>query len=253
LGYRELAAQLRGGIERGDFPPGATLPKQSDLAEQFGVNIKTVRNAVGVLEAEGLVTPVRRRGTVVRERPPMRRLGADRYAKSKWKFGDSPAFIADREASGQPWRRDEQTQTVALVQPPARAAEVLAVDPTGQVYARARLVRQDGKPTTMLTSYYRVQDVEGTPLVDPTPGPAGRGGGFAVLTLQGLEPHEVTETFYARMPTPDEAEVMELPAGEPLMILERITRTEDGYPVEYAQGAYAASRFSWSYTFDMPD
>lgn len=253
LGYREVAAELRAGIGRGDFPPGSTLPRQADVAVQYGVNIKTVRNAVGLLEAEGLVTPVRRRGTVVRERPPMRRLGAERYAKSKWKYGDSPAFVADREASGQPYERGDQTQTVELVTPPTRAVEVLDVDPDGQVYARARIVRQDGKPTTLLTSYYRVEDVQDTPLVDPSPGPAGQGGGFAVLTLQGLEPHTVTETFYARMPTPDEARTMELPAGEPLMMLERIIRTKEGYAVEYAEGAYAASRFSWSYTFDMPD
>src|SRR6476469_4006285 len=125
IGYRDLAAQLRGGIERGDYTPGSTLPKQDDLAAEFGVNVKTVRNAVALLEAEGLVTPVRRRGTIVRERPPMRRLGADRYAKSKWKFGDSPAFIADREASGESWQRTDQTQTVELVPAPARAAEVL--------------------------------------------------------------------------------------------------------------------------------
>lgn len=129
LGYRELAELLRSGIENGEFPPGSTLPKQTDLAAHHGVNIKTVRNAVAVLEAEGLVTPVRRRGTVVRERPPMRRLGVDRYAKSKWKYGNQPAFIADREASGQPWNRDDQTQTVDLVTPPARAAEVLDVPP----------------------------------------------------------------------------------------------------------------------------
>lgn len=253
LGYRQLAAELRVGIESGRFAPGATLPRQADLADQYGVNIQTVRSAVGLLESEGLVTPVRRRGTVVRERPPMRRLGAERYAKSKWKYGESPAFIADREASGQPWKRDDQTQTVELVTPPARAAEVLGVDPESRVYARARIVRQDGKPTTMLTSYYRPQDVEGTPLVDPAPGTAGAGGGFAVLTMQGLEPHEVTETFLARMPTADELALMELPGGEPVMQLERIVRTKDGYPVEYAIGAYAASRFSWSYTFEMPD
>ena len=253
IGYRELAAQLRAGIERGDYAPGSTLPKQADMAEQFDVNVKTVRMAVALLEAEGLVTPVRRRGTVVRERPPMRRLGIDRYSKSKWKFGDSVAFIADREASGQPWQRTDQTQTVELITPPARAAEVLGVDPEGHVYARARVVRLQGKPTHALTSFYRVEDVDGTPLVDPTPGPAGRGGGFAVLTLQGLEPHQVTETFHARMPTPDEMATLELPAGEPVMILERITRTKDGYAVEYATGVHAASRFSWTYTFDMPD
>lgn len=253
LGYRELAAELRAAIERGEHAPGTTLPKQGDLAEQYAVNIKTVRAAVSLLEAEGLVTPVRRRGTVVRERPPVRRLGVERYAKSKWKFGDSVAFIADREASGLPWKRDDQTQSVELVTPPARAAEVLGVDPAGQVYARFRTVRLEGQPTHTLTSYYRVEDVQGTPLVDPEPGPAGRGGGFAVLTLQGLEPHEVTETFYARMPTPEEAATLELPAGEPVMILERIVRTKDGYPVEYAAGVNAASRFAWTYTFDMPE
>lgn len=253
LGYRDLAAQLRGGIERGDYAPGTTLPKQADLAEEFGVNVKTIRNAVALLEAEGLVTPVRRRGTVVRERPPMRRLGAERYSKSKWKFGNSVAFIADREASGETWERTDQTQTVALVTAPPRAVEILGVEPNSQVYARARLVKLHGKPTHTLTSYYRPKDVEGTPIVDPTPGPAGRGGGFAVLTLQGLEPHEVTETFHARMPTPDEMTTLQLPAGEPVMILERVTRTKDGHAVEYATGVHAASRFSWTYTYDMPD
>lgn len=253
MGYRDLAARLRGEIESGDYAPGSTLPKQADLAEQFGVNVKTVRNAVALLEAEGLVTPVRRRGTVVRQRPPMRRLGTSRYSKSKWKYGDSVAFIADREASGLPYERTDQTQTVQLGPPPPAAAEVLGIDPGGQVYSRARVVRLEGKPTHMLTSYYRPQDVEGTPLVDETPGPAGRGGGFAVLTLQGLEPHEVTETFHARMPTPEEMATLELPAGEPVMILERVTRTKDGYAVEYATGVHAASRFSWTYTFDMPD
>src|SRR5690606_40983923 len=66
------------------------------ISRDYAVNIKTVRNAVALLESEGLVTPVRRRGTVVRSRPPMRRLGMERYAKSNWKFGDRVAFVADR-------------------------------------------------------------------------------------------------------------------------------------------------------------
>lgn len=253
LGYRELASELRVAIERGEHARGATLPKQADLAERFGVNIKTVRAAVSLLESEGLVTPVRRRGTVVREQPPMRRLGIDRYAKSRWKFGNSGPVAADREASGLEWKQGDQTQTVALVMPSARVADVLGVDPAVKVYARARTVRLDNRPTHTLTSYYRVEDVEGTPLVRSTSGLAGRGGGFAVLTLRGLEPHQVTETVSARMPTPDETKTLELPAGEPVMILERIVRTKEGRPVEYATGVHAASRFAWTYTFDMPD
>ena len=96
-GYRKVAEALRSGIERGEYAPDTTLPKQNDIASSFGVNVGTVRKAVALLEAEGLVTPVRRRGTVVRPRPPMRRLGIDRYAKSNWKFSGLVAFAADRE------------------------------------------------------------------------------------------------------------------------------------------------------------
>ena len=252
-GYRELAAHLRDAILSGEYAEGSTLPKQSELAEHFAVNVKTVRSAVAVLASEGLVTPVRRRGTVVRKRPTMRRLGAERYAKSKWKFGNLVAFAADREASGRDWKPDDQTQTVRQLDADTEVAEALGVEPGSPVYERARLVKDADGPTHTLTSYYRPEDVEGTPTVDPTPGPAGRGGGFAVLTMQGLEPDTITETTWARMPTPDEIKTLELPAGEPVVILTRVTRTKTGRVVEFARGVHAASRFSWTYTFTIPE
>ncbi|TLP66464.1 UTRA domain-containing protein [Microbispora tritici] len=193
-----------------------------------------------------------RRGTVVRERPPMKRLGIERYAKSKWKFG-LVAFAADRETSGRAWSPTDQTQTVRLIDADAEVAEAFGLAEGAQVYERARLVKEGDSPTHTLTSYYRPEDVQGTPIVDPTPGPASRGGGFAVLTLQGLEPDSMTETVYARMPTPTEMETLQLPAGEPVMILQRRTFTRDGQLVEFARGVHAASRFAWSYTFKIPD
>ncbi|MGW6445161.1 GntR family transcriptional regulator [Lentzea sp. NPDC055074] len=251
-GYRELAAVLREAIHAGDYPPGTTLPKQEDIATERGVNINTVRKAVAVLEAEGLVDSVRRRGTVVRERPPMKRLGVERYAKSKWKFG-LVAFAADREASGRQWKPGDQTNAVREVKADEEIAAALNLEPGAMVYERARLVKDAGTPTHTLTSYYNPVHVEGTPLVDPKPGPATPGGGFAVLTLQGLEPDHMTESFHARMPTPDEVETLELPAGEPVMILKRRTFTKDDVPIEFARGVHAASRFEWSYSFPMPD
>ena len=183
----------------------------------------------------------------------MLRLGVDRYAKSKWKFRDLVAFAADREASGRKWRLTDQTQTVRSVPADADVAEALGLEPGQTVYERARLVKEGAVPTHTLTSYYLPEHVEGTPLVDPKPGPAGPGGGFAVLTLQGLEPHHMTETFFARMPTPEETSLLELPMGQPVMVLERRTYTADGRIIEYARGIHSASRFSWSYSFEIPD
>ena len=251
-GYRELADLLRKAIQRGDYPPGSTLPKQDEIAEEHEVNIKTVRQAVRLLEAEGLVTPVRRRGTVIRQRPPIKRLGVERYAKSKWKFG-LVAFAADREASDRAWKPSDQTQQVRRVPADPEVAAAFDIEEGTPVYERARLVKDDGTPTHTLTSYYLPEHVEGTPIVDPKPGPAGPGGGFAILTLQGLEPDTISESFQARMPAPDEVDLLQLPAGEPVVVLHRRTFTQDGRIVEFARGIHAASRFAWSYTFKVPD
>jgi GntR family transcriptional regulator len=71
--------------------------------------------------------------------------------------------------------------------------------------------------------------------------------------MQGLEPDHMTETFYARMPTPEELTQLDLPAGEPVMVLHRTTHTASDVPVEFARGIHAASRFSWTYSFKIPD
>jgi GntR family transcriptional regulator, transcriptional repressor for pyruvate dehydrogenase complex len=51
-----IAGELRRRILSGEFADGDTLPKQEDLFEQFGVSPPSVREALRVLETEGLVT-----------------------------------------------------------------------------------------------------------------------------------------------------------------------------------------------------
>ncbi|MFI0448368.1 UTRA domain-containing protein [Actinomadura sp. 6N118] len=61
------------------------------------------------------------------------------------------------------------------------------------------------------------------------------------------------ESFYTRMPARAEIDVLQLPAGEPVMILQRRTFTREGRIVEFARGVHAASRFAWSYSFKIPE
>jgi len=53
--YRQIADQIRTLIRNGEFPTGARLPPERDLAKQLGVSRPSVREALIALEVEGLV------------------------------------------------------------------------------------------------------------------------------------------------------------------------------------------------------
>jgi DNA-binding FadR family transcriptional regulator len=53
--YRQIADQIRTLIRSGEFPTGARLPPERDLARQLGVSRPSVREALIALEVEGLV------------------------------------------------------------------------------------------------------------------------------------------------------------------------------------------------------
>ncbi|WP_405747291.1 GntR family transcriptional regulator [Streptomyces sp. NBC_01525] len=59
--YRRLAADLREAIATGAYGADGRLPSEEKLAQQYGVSRGTVRQALAVLRANGLVTS--RRGT----------------------------------------------------------------------------------------------------------------------------------------------------------------------------------------------
>lgn len=67
--YRQIADQLRGLIENGEFPPGSRLPSERDLAAQLQVSRASVREALIALEVVGLVDVKVGNGVIVRHPP----------------------------------------------------------------------------------------------------------------------------------------------------------------------------------------
>lgn len=53
--YEHIVAQIEGAIERGELAPGQRLPSERELMAQFSVSRSTVREALRVLQAGGLV------------------------------------------------------------------------------------------------------------------------------------------------------------------------------------------------------
>jgi GntR family transcriptional regulator, transcriptional repressor for pyruvate dehydrogenase complex len=67
--YAEVAAQIQRLIGDGRLKPGDKLPPERELAEIFGVSRSSVRDAIRVLEMQGLVEPRHGDGTLVRKIP----------------------------------------------------------------------------------------------------------------------------------------------------------------------------------------
>lgn len=67
--YAQLADALRERIVKGIWPIGLQIPTLPALAQEFGVALITVRQAVRVLRDEGLLIPEQGRGTFVRSKP----------------------------------------------------------------------------------------------------------------------------------------------------------------------------------------
>jgi GntR family transcriptional regulator len=66
--YRQLAALLRAQMESGELAPGQQLPSVIKLAGDYQIAVPTVRKAISLLKAEGLVTGVAGYGTFVAEK-----------------------------------------------------------------------------------------------------------------------------------------------------------------------------------------
>lgn len=64
--YHQLADILRADIEAGEYPPGSLLPNQVRLAQEHGIGVDTVRDALAVLRREGLIVTIRGQGSRVR-------------------------------------------------------------------------------------------------------------------------------------------------------------------------------------------
>ncbi|KQX58124.1 MULTISPECIES: GntR family transcriptional regulator [unclassified Streptomyces] len=67
-----IAADLRAQITTGHLKAGARLPSEPRLAAQYKVSTPTLRNALALLQAEGLIEKIHGKGNYVRG--PLRRL-----------------------------------------------------------------------------------------------------------------------------------------------------------------------------------
>lgn len=237
--WEDIATALRRAVEGGTYPPGALIPKESELMAAHGAGRETVRKAVAQLTAEGILEPRRRRGTQVRRRPARQRI-----TRSRMVFRDEIGYYFDPAA--QPWRA-LRTPTVFRGPAPYDVAALLDVEPGAEVVIRDRLMGNPStqEPMQLATSYIPAGLAAELPVLGELD--TGPGGIYDRMEDAGHGPIRWGEAISARMPSPDEAGLLRLPAGIPLLRIVRLAESPSGRALEVNDTRLDAERFEVGY------
>lgn len=238
---RDRAANdLRAKIEDGTLPPGAKLPSEKEIVEEYGVSSMTARAVIAVLRGEGLIRVERGKGAYVRDSSPILRDATTRLSAQQWGAGHA---IWSADLGLRPLGIDHVE--VRRVQPPKDVAVLLAHD--GEVVVRDRVYSVEGRPVQWAVSYIPA-DLAAETLIEHVD--TGPGGTYARLRDIGHEPVKFIEQVRVRMPRPVEREHLKLDIGQPVAVIRRTAATEAGRVVEVNDMVLVGDAYvlQWSFT-----
>ncbi|MET9209648.1 GntR family transcriptional regulator [Streptomyces bacillaris] len=164
MGAKDIAAALRTRIDNGDIE--RQLPPTRILVTEFETSPETLRQAIGILRAEGRVTSHQGKGVFVRRVKPIE------FAMHKFERGnrrdDIENGIDDWKAAILELGRipSQDTPTVSVERAPANIAAELGVEPGSFIVARRRTRRVDGEPFQLADSWFPTEVAFDTPLMD---------------------------------------------------------------------------------------
>ncbi|WP_371536403.1 GntR family transcriptional regulator [Streptomyces sp. NBC_00466] len=252
--YERIADELRQSIRTGRLKPGDQLPAETRLAEQSGRSVPTVRDALRLLQAEGLIEKVHGRGNFVRRaRTAVQRTNA----RHQW----------EKDRARQPHEKRAQTgatehdtgldvgdlvfraayREIAADEDIAAAMGVAVGTVLVERTYRTRYSAERA-PLTLVTSYLVRERIESNPdLLDETNEP-WPGGTWNQLHTIGVEIDSVEERVRARPPTAEEAEELDLPPGTAVLVLRKTLVDTEGLVAEMSDVTLPGDRTETLFT-----
>lgn len=228
--WLQIEAALAREINSGALGIGDRLPTEPELMERFGVSRSTVRQAVASLDRRGLVRAEQGRGTFVRGRVLTYGLSRrTRFSRNLIEQGFDPAL-------------EKILEEVVPAGP--EVAEKLGIPEWQSVAHRRGLGRADGVPIELGDAYvplHRFPDFWAEKAKHATYSAA-----FAAFGVRDyLRKSTLIE---ARLPTEEEAALLEQPPGSPVFVVTRLDADLQGQPILFGRGLWPADRVAFDVT-----
>lgn len=226
---REIADDLRRRIHAGEWAAGQTIPRMIDLVAEYNASRSTITAVIRELEGEGLLISIKRKGTVIMEARPRRRIvrGVSVHRRRLLEGGYS--FAATQP--GEPTWTHHVPPTRRMEPIPPRPAVLLGLKPGDLAFRRRRVTSPEGEPPfTLSDSWIPVPILEAAPRVGEQGPPGGYLDAIEAAGHGPLSWHEVTR---ARMPEREEAALLGIPVRVPVLEICRVSvSASTGAPVE---------------------
>src|SRR6266700_4016747 len=212
-------------ISSGTLRPGDRLGTERELAAQLSVSRSTLRQVLAVLAESGIIrrVPGRSGGTFVAHSKVDRDLsvivGLPEYLRRQ-------GFVAGT-----------QVLSATMAGASELTAAQLALPPGGLVLDIVRIRLADGIPISLERVQLPAEIFPGL-LEQPL------GGSIYELldTRYGIRPEDVVEHLEVVAASAEEASLLGVGAGTPLLAIARTSSTADGRPFEFSQDLFRADR-----------
>ncbi|MFL6630449.1 MAG: phosphonate metabolism transcriptional regulator PhnF [Burkholderiaceae bacterium] len=219
--WQAIAAQLRADILAGRVGPGERLPNETTLAQRFGVNRHTLRQAVQALVREGHLDVRQGCGTFVRE------LVLDYALQRRTRLTENLARIG--ETAG-------RELLAHAVVPAGEWAEALKLPPRSRVVLLETRSSVRGRRVGLSTAAFpcpRLADIAA---------PVARHGSVTrALAELGVADYTRSRSVVStRLPTQAEADALARPLSQPVLVVQYVNVDRAGVPVEAGSTLFAA-------------
>lgn len=244
--YRQVAESLRTAILSGDYETGTKLPSETQLIDLYGASRTTVRQALALLNNEGLTEARKGSGVWVADVSERQALHAfkpiiriETTRGSAWKLGRS---MWERDVEGREFAQD-QLKT-GRVTAPGRVARVIGTEDAG---FRSRRYWVDGRPGLLSVSYLPHEIAGGTQILEPDTGPDGT---YGILRDLGFEIAGFSMQVWARTVEGDEPERLGISTSASVLCAARTAFTETGRAVEVNEMVMNPAMFVLQFNWD---
>jgi GntR family transcriptional regulator len=223
--HGQIEDWLAGAIAVGQLAPGDRLPTEHELAAWLGVSRMTLRHALGELAQRGLVTRAvgRNGGTFVAE-PKLEQdlttlAGFSEQLRRHGMVAGARVLTATRRVAG------------------TAAAAALRLAEGDLVYEIRRIRLADGQPIALEHSLFPA-----APFPELLQCPLD-GSLYELIEVKyGQRPHRAREILEPVTAGTQEAEVLGVAQGAPLMLVERTAYARSGQPLEFARDLFRGDR-----------